>query len=51
MTEIGDAEFKIYDEWGCGVPITDSMESVVVSGMAVMSLMAILKDIFEEVLR
>ena len=51
MNEIGDVEFKIYEEWGRGVPITDSMEYVVVSGMAVMSLMAILKDMFEEVIR
>lgn len=51
MTDVGEFEFKIYDEWESGIPITDSIQSIVMSGMTVMSIMAILKDLFEEVVR
>ena len=47
---MGETDFAIYDAWGRGIPITDSMEAVVVSGTATMAVMALLKDLFEEVL-
>ena len=50
MTEVGETEFAIYDEWGQGIPLTDSMQSIITAGMTVMSVMAVVKDIFEEVL-
>lgn len=50
MTEIGEAEFVIQDSWGRGIPITDSMQTVIVSGLATMSVLSVLKDMFEEVI-
>lgn len=47
---MGEFEFTISDNWGQGIPITDSMQVVITSGMTVMSIMAILKDVFGEVL-
>lgn len=49
LTEIGEAEFIIQDSWGRGIPITDSMQVAVTSGLAVMSVMSLMKDLFEEV--
>jgi hypothetical protein len=50
LTEVGEFEFTIQDEWGQGIPLTDSMTGIITSGLAVMSIMALLKDVFEEVL-
>ncbi|MEM4498071.1 MAG: hypothetical protein QW692_04505 [Nitrososphaerota archaeon] len=51
MSEVGNAEFVIYDEWGRGLPLTDSMEAIIMSGMTLMSVMAMLRDLFEEVVK
>ena len=50
MTEVGETEFTIYDEWGQGIPLTDSMQSIIMTDITVMSVMAVMKDILEEVL-
>jgi len=50
LSEVGEAEFVIYDAWGRGIPITDSMQAIVISGTSVMAVMAILKDLLEEVI-
>jgi len=50
LTEVGETEFVIYDEWGQGIPLTDSMQSIITTGMTVMSVMAVMRDVFEEVL-
>lgn len=47
---MGEFEFVISDNWGSGIPITDSMQAVITSGLTVMSVMAVIKDVFEEVL-
>lgn len=49
MTDVGEFEFMVYDEWEEGLPIPDSMQAVITSGLTVMSIMAVLKDVFEEV--
>jgi len=50
LIEIGESDFTVYDAWGQGIPITDSMQAVVTAGLATMSVMALLKDMLEEVL-
>ena len=35
MTDIGEFEFRIYDSWDSGIPVTDSMLAVTQSIMAV----------------
>lgn len=50
MTEIGEFEFSIYDEWGSGIPITDSMTAIITSGMTLMSIMALIRDLLSEVI-
>jgi ethanolamine ammonia-lyase small subunit len=50
LNEIGEADFIIYDAWGQGIPITDSMQAVITAGLSTMAIMAVLKDILEEVI-
>jgi len=50
LTEVGETEFAIYDGWGQGIPLTDSMQSIIMTDITVMSVMAVMKDILEEVL-
>jgi hypothetical protein len=48
---VGEFEFFIQDEWGQGIPLTDSMTSVSAGGLTVASLVTLLKEILEEVLK
>ncbi|MEM1801405.1 MAG: hypothetical protein QXF58_06710 [Desulfurococcaceae archaeon] len=48
---MGSAEFVIYDEWGRGLPLTDSMEAIIMLDMTLMSVMAMLGELFEEVVK
>jgi hypothetical protein len=50
LNEIGEADFAIYDAWGQGIPITDSMQAVITAGMSTMAVMVVLKDVLEEVM-
>lgn len=50
MTDVGDFEFMIYDEWGSGIPITDSMSAIVTGGITVMSILALIKEFMDGVL-
>ena len=51
MTDVGEFEFFIQDEWGQGIPLTDSMTGIITSGLTMASIMALLKDVLEEVVR
>jgi hypothetical protein len=48
---VGEFEFTILDEWGQGIPLTDSMTGIVTTGLTMASIMAILKDVLDEVMR
>lgn len=50
MNEIGEASFIIYDSWGRGIPLTESMTAVIESGLAMMSIMSIMSELLEEML-
>jgi len=51
MTNVGEFEFRIYDSWGSGIPITDSMMAVTQSILTMASIFSIIKDVLDEVLR
>jgi len=51
MTDIGEFEFRIYDGWDSGIPVTDSMLAVTQSIMAVAAMLSLIRDVLEEVLR
>jgi hypothetical protein len=48
---VGEFEFFIQDEWGQGIPLTESMTTVNAGGLTVASLVALLKEILEEALK
>jgi hypothetical protein len=51
MTDIGEFEFRIYDSWDSGIPLTDSMLAVTQSTMALAAVFSLLRDVLEEVMR
>jgi hypothetical protein len=51
MTDVGEFEFRIYDSWDSGIPITDSMMVVTQSTLVMANIFALIRDILEGVLR
>ena len=51
MTDIGDYDFTLQDSWGKGLPLTDSMMAIIEGGVGAMAIMAVIKDLLEEVMR
>jgi glutamate/tyrosine decarboxylase-like PLP-dependent enzyme len=51
LTDIGEFEFTVLDEWGQGIPLTESMTGIITTGLTMASIMAVLKDVLEEVVR
>lgn len=51
MTDVGEFEFFIQDEWGQGIPLTESMTGIITTGLTMASIMAVLKDVLEEVMK
>ena len=51
MTDIGEFEFRIYDSWDSGIPLTDSMLAVAQSTIAVAAVLSLIRDMLEEVMR
>ena len=51
MTDVGEFEFRIYDSWDSGIPITDSMIAVTEMGLTVATLFGLVKEVIEEVIR
>lgn len=50
MTEIGELEFTIYDEWGRGIPIPNAVQDIMVQGLSMTMLMALIRDTIESVI-
>jgi hypothetical protein len=51
MTDVGEFEFRIYDSWDTGIPLTDSMLAVTQSTLAMATVFALIRDVIEEVIR
>jgi hypothetical protein len=51
MTDIGEFEFRIYDSWDSGIPLTDSMLAVAQSTVTMAAVFSLLRDVLEEVMR
>jgi hypothetical protein len=51
MTDVGEFEFRIYDSWDTGIPLSDSMMAVTQSALAMAAVFALIRDVLEEVMR
>ena len=51
MTDVGEFEFRIYDGWDSGIPLTDSMMAVTQSTLAMAAVFSLIRDVLEEVMR
>jgi len=51
MTDVGEFEFRIYDSWDTGIPLTDSMLAVTQSTLAMAAVFTLVRDVLEEVIR
>jgi len=50
MTDIGEFEFRIYDSWDTGIPLTDSMLAITQSTLTMAAVFSLIRDVLEEVL-